>query len=82
MNESDYQDAWTTAPESPENTSSTGLDNIAAWLARCSLSAPLARYGRPTPNASESLPSGCVPTVTTALAPALGGLLAAGPREG
>ena len=28
MNESDDQDAWMTGPESPENTSSTGLDNI------------------------------------------------------
>jgi hypothetical protein len=42
----------------------------------------LARYGRQTPNASESLPSGCTPTGTTALTPALGGQLAAGPREG
>lgn len=36
----------------------------------------------PTPNAAESLPSGCTPTFTTALGPALDGQLAAGPRVG
>ena len=49
-------------------------------LARAMVMEALGSYGRPTPNASESLPSGCTPTVTTALTPALGGQLAAGPR--
>ncbi len=51
-------------------------------MAREMVTDALARYGRPTPNASEPSPSSCTPTVTRAVTQALGGQLAAGPREG